>query len=693
MKLIAAKIQDGVRLVRRAAERPQRPNLSTTDRPKMEIVNLAPNPRFRGQGSAARIVVDGVPTDVTLYDQPFAVGGVYVHGHNVGYAADVPGLVGTTGVRVTGASTNNDTHIAPGGRNEPGQFRLGMKPGRTYTASVGVYLPRPLTGTLNTNSLRITVGVMNGPAVTDWNVAQSQPARNEFGQHRISVTFTLPEHATAAWIRLISGMSQGHGSVYWHSFILTETDAPVDYFDGDTGADAFHAVEWLGEPDASPSRRWLMDPATTAAGASSRTTIAAEAARLAGSGQLAEAGILISHLGSISKDAAYLVSRATEAMAREDDAVASNSLRLAVKIGDPSGDAEFQLGRLYEKQSQWSSAESWYRKALAKQPLDPTRSYRLAWMLEKLGRQDAAAKVSAAGLEFDTQLPFDARVLLTPEAKAVAVRREIGIFLSENLDQIRIQTSQRLDKTADNMPGTPIFIYWGQGFDAAPPLVRQCRAALYASNPAADIHELCDATVPYYVDMPADLVARAVQNRTHFSDLLRLALLEKYGGVWVDATCYVSEPLAPRLTELLEDGDLFAFAYNGPLISSWFLASRRHSYTVHMWRAAIFLWWEYRGELIDYFLLHRFFEMLYHLDADFAAQWDKGTRHSSHPPHAFQTAMLTEFDAVRFDGFLAASFVHKLRYKYQPGEVSSDSYLAHFIRGTAHARHQPRLRP
>src|SRR4029079_13377232 len=131
-----------------------------------------------------------------------------------------------------------------------------------------------------------------------------------------------------------------------------------------------------------------------------------------------------------------------------------------------------------------------------------------------------------------------------------------------------------------------------------------CRAALRLNNPTADIHELTDATLPYYVDIP-ELILHAVgENRTHLSDLIRLALLERYGGVWVDATCFVSEPLVPRVAALLEGGDAFAFTYSAPMISSWFLASRPDSYVIHLWRAAIFMWWEKRAELAGYYLMH-----------------------------------------------------------------------------------------
>ena len=151
--------------------------------------------------------------------------------------------------------------------------------------------------------------------------------------------------------------------------------------------------------------------------------------------------------------------------------------------------------------------------------------------------------------------------------------------------------------------------------------------------------------------------------------------------MWVDATAFVTEPLSPRLAELLGAGSIFAFNYTGPYISNWFLACRPDSLAMHLWRAAAFLWWEKGDGLIDYFVHHHVFEMLHHLADEFAAEWDKGVRLSSRPPHALQNAMLQPFDAAAGEKMLAGSFVHKLRYKYQLPEVTSDSYLAHLLRG------------
>jgi hypothetical protein len=358
-------------------------------------------------------------------------------------------------------------------------------------------------------------------------------------------------------------------------------------------------------------------------------------------------------------------------------------------MDDPSGDAAFLLGTIEERGRHWASAAGLYQTGFDKDPTNSARAYRLGAALDRLGKSDASAAARAAGLAADLGLPFEGRAVLDRTARelglaamAFTARMEVGRFVADNLDEIRTRAAQRLERPTATSLRMPIFIYWGQGFQAAPAVVRQCLAALRLNNPGADIHELTDAALPYYVDLPEAVLAAVGDNRTHLSDLIRLALLERYGGVWVDATCFVSEPLAPRVGRLLDDADTFAFTYSTPMISSWFLASRPDSYLIHLWRAAMFMWWEVRSELVGYYLLHHFFEMLYELDDRYRADWDKGTRLGSRPPHALQATMLADYDALTYQGILDESFVHKLSYKTRSSTVlSPDSYLAHFVRG------------
>ena len=564
------------------------------------------------------------PSVVNLVPDPGFRGDL---GDVVAEQVEVPGRPGATGVRAE-------------------SFVAGLAAsGGIHTASVSVFVAEPLGSAA---PRLVAEWTADGPEPGE--PVRSAPARDEHGHHRISVTFEVPAGVRELRVTLTAG-----GPVIWYELVVTETPEPVAYFDGSTPSDGSYVYEWTGEPDASPSRRTLrLSPSVLP----SALTPAEAAALRAAAGD----------------DPAAL---ARIALAEGEREAAVAALRRVVKSGDPDGEAAYELGRIASAGQRWAAAEQLLRGAVAKRPEAFERGYALAHVHDQLKRRDDSRRASAAALAFDTKLPFDGPALLDSDVTSFGARREVGVFVAEHLGQIRTQASQRLARPVGSTFDQPVFVYWAQGFDAAPPLVRACLAALKASN--GPVHELSLANIGAYVDMPEDLAAALDGDHIHFSGLLRMALLEKFGGIWVDATCLVSEPLRPHVDRALAESSVFAFNYTGPYLSNWFLASRADSYVMHLWRAASFLWWEKRGEGHDPLLHHHVFEMLHLLDDRFRVEWDAGLRLNATPPHALQSVMLRAYEPEMFQTIMEGAFVHKLRIPAEP--MGSESYLARIIRG------------
>lgn len=129
-----------------------------------------------------------------------------------------------------------------------GALRLGMTPGKTYTASATFNTP-----TAQTNGDRnITVYTRVGSA---GYVITSSPSAPAVGVGRVSLTFSVPTGATEAFVRLSNGSGVAGESVFVDDFSLVEGTAAPAYFDGSTPADATYNYTWTGTPDASASVR------------------------------------------------------------------------------------------------------------------------------------------------------------------------------------------------------------------------------------------------------------------------------------------------------------------------------------------------------------------------------------------------------------------------------------------------------
>lgn len=127
----------------------------------------------------------------------------------------------------------------------------------------------------------------------------------------------------------------------------------------------------------------------------------------------------------------------------------------------------------------------------------------------------------------------------------------------------------------DNVITKKIWTYWHQGWEHAPSLVKQCKSSWTRLNPDYEMHALDQNSLFDYVDFPVGIdIHRKDLTIQIVADLVRLAFLSKYGGVWTDATVMCARPLSEWLEEYY--GSQF-FAFRNPkrdrLMSSWFIAA------------------------------------------------------------------------------------------------------------------------
>lgn len=96
-----------------------------------------------------------------------------------------------------------------------------------------------------------------------------------------------------------------------------------------------------------------------------------------------------------------------------------------------------------------------------------------------------------------------------------------------------------------------IWCFWGQGITNMPPIVKACYSQMKRMNPDKVVL-LTNDNVKEFVDIP-DFVYKKLEKGellyAHFSDILRNSLLAKYGGLWLDVTCWLARPIPLFATE------------------------------------------------------------------------------------------------------------------------------------------------
>lgn len=133
-----------------------------------------------------------------------------------------------------------------------------------------------------------------------------------------------------------------------------------------------------------------------------------------------------------------------------------------------------------------------------------------------------------------------------------------------------------------------IWIFWYQGFYQAPDIVKMCAFSWRMRNPDFQINILDSSNLSQYLYIPDFInIDRVDMDMVKFSDYLRLALLKKYGGIWVDAYLYCFQPITQWLKISLSQQALFLEnSFRSRLIVSWFLASTPNNQLIDKWLEA-----------------------------------------------------------------------------------------------------------
>lgn len=254
---------------------------------------------------------------------------------------------------------------------------------------------------------------------------------------------------------------------------------------------------------------------------------------------------------------------------------------------------------------------------------------------------------------------------------------------------------------------TNVFIYWDKGFQNAPKVVKQCIQSWMIKNPEYSVYVLSDEDLlsdqhavnikyiynflPNYDELNKSISKQAM------SDIIRLALLYKYGGIWVDATCFCVLPLKKWINQI-DQTDFFAYRQPGSCLTpndkreqrkvdTWFIYSN-DSYIVEKWFLETTSCWRnperekdlklyYSNGSVFYFWVHFLFNYLYETDEKFKTNFDSGTNitvkdpqflEHIHHEHKYILDRLTKEAKDHIDHY--RSPIYKLTWKFNEGKIN-----------------------
>lgn len=245
-----------------------------------------------------------------------------------------------------------------------------------------------------------------------------------------------------------------------------------------------------------------------------------------------------------------------------------------------------------------------------------------------------------------------------------------------------------------------IWQYWGQGIDDPnlPEMVKICFNSVDMYKADYQVIRLDDTRVKEYLDLP-DFVWKKKENDVFkcvfFSDVLRLALLDVYGGVWLDATILLTDGIPSQIqnmpffsfqrSENVENRVVFEklnssyFGWKSDhyvnMLSSIIISEPKNLIT-HTWLDLLLNFWMTQNKIQHYF----FFQIMFHELINNENYRDSNCAiFDDTIPHLLYAKLNENFDAEEFEQIKQKTNFHKMTYVKECVPNSYYDYIKHFF--------------
>ena len=213
-----------------------------------------------------------------------------------------------------------------------------------------------------------------------------------------------------------------------------------------------------------------------------------------------------------------------------------------------------------------------------------------------------------------------------------------------------------------------IWTIWFQGEDSAPKLVKACFRSV-RRHCKQELIVLDEKNIFDYITLPQEIVKKYKDGKikhAHFADICRVELLYEHGGIWLDATAFVTAPIPKWII----DEDFFVYLAGQNVGSPYsfmqncFIRARKGAYLLDAWRAMILDYWMHENHNFDYFMHQLLFKTLVMNDERAKKYFAKMPHVDQDPTHALWWGYQHKpFNKKIFDKVTSGAFFQKVTYR------------------------------
>ncbi|MBD8910903.1 MAG: hypothetical protein EGR87_05805 [Sutterella wadsworthensis] len=287
---------------------------------------------------------------------------------------------------------------------------------------------------------------------------------------------------------------------------------------------------------------------------------------------------------------------------------------------------------------------------------------------------------------------LDEQLLPACETEKIVANHLKSKYIKNKISQY--QSSQNSDLTSENI----VWQYWAQGIESSPEIIKICLESVnsYFSKHGYKVIQLNDKNINKYLDINPSYFKKASTERNGFSiaalsDLIRLGLLYNYGGIWCDATVFISgnpyyliennrvlfeRNYQVKFKERLKyaiGGDYFRWGKDVRV--NWLssiIKTPKHDILMHLLWDILNEYWNNENTYEHYFLCHILFDEIKNRE---------GIKNYSYlslsdtDPHALQSAIAKNAQISFAKKIMKETPIHKLTHKFPPQKSGRENNL------------------
>ena len=559
------------------------------------------------------------------------------------------------------------SHIAFGGHGGK-YFRLGLECGETYTASLKVHIDSILRGNLLPDALRLRFGYID--QIWQKKYVTSEAAPNEIGIWEVHLTFTVPFEAKGVWLLFICGTQEPVDIVKISDIRITKTNGRIapfnkinnniktpyrDIIDEDTCSREYIDRIEMKISDYIDYLQYAVEHDYNFDLEIVRNTAQSDIIYRSVTGLFADSVIC-----------EYSTLKAVlDACDDETKGKIAEKLILLKKYD------------LVEKlfQEKFLPENDFLIKLCQVNLLTEKKNNNVNKIVKKL--LDDKGSLQMYSYNFSGEELFG--ILMPISQNTVIQRYNTTKWIINNLPEIQRRARLLCESETVQAEKSPVWVYWAQGIDNAPEIVKICVAKMRKIF-GQRLHLLTDDNIHYFISA---YYIEKIPTLAHKSDYIRTELLYRYGGTWIDSTVIVKD----GFKDIIDRND-FVFAgwksESNVAVSNWMMSVReKKSWLYSMMYSALMMYISTLGAFNEYFMYHCFFRILITVDQVAKEMWNNAYKISARDSIVFtkqKDELLKVLDDNEFERVYNNADLLKLTYKYDEKQMKLNSNISRIIR-------------